>query len=491
MLVAIAIGRAVALVGVTRLRTAGFDMIWSGRVRVHRATRGAPFAIGCELVNRSRETVRVTGLRAIASSMLETSVRPASVDLAPGARAMLEVTVRGLRVGRWGLHGLSLQVSATPLGAEGLYEVPLLFASPAGVEVLPSELSSFSLSARGGRSRRASETGRHGRGPGHADEIRELREHVPGDPLKRVAWKASARRGRLLVREMDRDESDVVWLVVDASIELWAGKPGTAPLDGVVDDVASLAARLLRRGDRVGLAVIASRARSWLVPRVGAAQGSLIAGALASASSAVDADRSGLGEAEVARLVAEHTRPLEPAARAPVAASSPDLLAARVESLRPRAPFATRVPFAATERERTLRRHLSSFGIESPPAARGEREKSESTLAWVLAHIAVQKPRAGVVHVWAPAPLDPGAVAKAVAALRRARVELRWSLPPFAWTGGRRHDLSTVVADEVARVRASTAHARADRSLRALGVRVVVRRPAKRALSNPPGDTAP
>ena len=31
-------------------------------------------------------------------------------------------------------------------------------------------------------------------------EIRELREHMPGDPFKKIAWKASARRGRLLVR---------------------------------------------------------------------------------------------------------------------------------------------------------------------------------------------------------------------------------------------------------------------------------------------------
>ena len=86
---------------------------------------------------------------------------------------------------------------------------------------------------------------------------------MPGDPFKRIAWKASARRGKLVVREMERDQRDVVWLVVDASVELWAGEPGHAPLDHAVEEIASVAARHLARGDRVGLVVTASRMRSY------------------------------------------------------------------------------------------------------------------------------------------------------------------------------------------------------------------------------------
>ena len=39
------------------------------------------------------------------------------------------------------------------------------------------------------------------------------------------------------VREMQREEREVVWLVVDASVELWAGGKGDAPLDHVRRDV--------------------------------------------------------------------------------------------------------------------------------------------------------------------------------------------------------------------------------------------------------------
>jgi uncharacterized protein (DUF58 family) len=475
MLVAIAIGRTIALVGITRLRAAGFEMIWSGKARVHRAARETPLILECELVNRSRQAVRMTRLHAVASTMLDTSVQPTDLDLAPGTRARLEVTVRGRRVGRWGIHGLAVQVCATPLRANGLYEVPLVFASPVGIEVLPRALAAFGSSPRGGRARRAPETGRRGRGPGHADEIRELRDHAPGDPLKHVAWKASARRGRLLVREMEREEGDVVWLVVDASIELWAGRPGTAPLDRVTDEVSSLAARLLRRSERVGLAVTAARARAWIVPKLGAAQGARIAEALVDASSALDVDRSALAEAEVARLVFEHARPLESGAQTELPRGDLDALAERVDRLRIRAPFAPHAPFAPTPRERSLRLYLSSFGIESPPLASGERTKSESTLNATLEQLALQKPRPTVVYVWAPAPFHPGLLAKAMRALRRRHIELRWSLPPLDWAdagGSERDRLAAIVAGEAARLRANAARVKGERALRRLGVRI-------------------
>jgi len=475
MLVAVAIGRALALVSITRLRGAGFEMIWSGTTRVHRTTREAALVIECELVNRSRQAVRVTRLHAIASSMLVTSVRPADLDLAAGTRARIEVAIRGRRIGRWGVHGLALRVCATPLGAHGLYEVPLVFASPLGIEVLPQTLAAFAQSSRGGRARRAPETGRRGRGPGHGDEVRELRDRAPGDPLKQVAWKASARRGRLLVREMERDEGDVVWLVLDASIELWAGDAGDAPLDRMADQVASLATRLLRRGQRVGLAVTASRSRSWVAPKQGAAQGSRIAEALASASSAIDADRSALAEAEVARLVTEHARPLESGVPTALPHGDLDELAGRAEKLRARAPFAARVPFASTARERSLRHYLSSFGIESPPRASGEREQSEPTLAVALEHLAVERPRPSVVYVWAPAPLNPSGFARALSALRRRHIDLRWSLPShdLANPGGSESSgFVEVLTAEVARMRASASRMKDERVLRRLGVRL-------------------
>jgi uncharacterized protein (DUF58 family) len=502
MLLAVALGRAIALVAVTRLRAAGFEMVWTGPARVQRLARGSTVVLQGELRNRGADGVRGVAVRVLVSSMLDAEVEPKIVDLPAGARARVDVTVSGRRVGRWGVHGLALEVRGTPLGGEGLYEVPLLFANPLGIEVLPSDFASFLASPRGGRARRASELGRPANFAGQGDEMRELRNHVPGDPFKRIAWKASAKRGRLLVREMDRDERDVVWLVLDASVELWAGTPGTAPLDRAVEELASLAVRHLRRGDRVGLAVSASRLRAWIAPDRGASHGAVLAGALASTASCVDADRSELEEPEVAQRVAEHARPLDFQGLSDLRRGDLDGLARRADQLRVRAPFAPRVPFAPTPRERMLRHYLAAFGIESPPRREGERERAEITLAHVLAKLASEKPRASVVHVWAPAPARAETSAKAVAALRRHRIELRWTLPVFdAGLGGvggvgvdreRRSPVADVV-DEAVTLRAHATRARGERMLRRLGVRVIVRGSVRTAQLDaaPAGESLP
>src|SRR4029077_9227490 len=51
MLLAVALGRAMALVAVTQLREAGFEMVWPGSTRVHRVARGGTIVLEAELRN--------------------------------------------------------------------------------------------------------------------------------------------------------------------------------------------------------------------------------------------------------------------------------------------------------------------------------------------------------------------------------------------------------------------------------------------------------
>ncbi len=480
MLLAVAFGRALARVGITRLRAAGFEMVWTDPRRVHRMARGGTLVVRGELRNRGDVPMRVTALRVLASSWLEVSIGPREIDLRPASRASVDLSVHAKRVGRWGVHGLALEVTATPFGADGLYEVPLLFANPLGIEVLPPSIHAMLSSPRGGRARRASDVGRSGRASGEGTELRELRDHTYGDPFKRIAWKASARRARLLVREMERDERDVVWLVVDASVELWAGPAGDGPLDHVIDEVSAVAVRHLAEGDRVGLVVFASRLRSWIDPQTGGAQASLVASAFASAASMIDADRSELDEADVARRVAEHARPLDPNGLADVAKGDVDALAARADGLRALAPFSPRRPFATSTREQTLRHYLASFGVESPPRSEGERARAEVTLSSTLERLRIERKRPSLVHVWAPPPAHPETFAPRVGALRARGAEVRWTLPPFeAGLGGagdaarRPQSTEAAIAEDAVRMRARVTRERGERLLRRLGARVV------------------
>ena len=56
-----------------------------------------------------------------------------------------------------------------------------------------------------------------------------VREYVPGDPMKRIHWPTTARRGQLIVKEFEQDPQAEVWLFVDAHQDVHAEKPYDPP----------------------------------------------------------------------------------------------------------------------------------------------------------------------------------------------------------------------------------------------------------------------
>src|SRR5438477_6514288 len=202
LVLGLAVARALTRLGVNRVRAAGLEMLWRGEARKLTTTRGTEVVLQAELRNRHSAAVRFRALRPVAAPELHVQVSPESDEVPPNTRVCVTLIVRGLRVGRHGIHGLSLEVESGP----SLFEVPLTVANPFGIKVMPSPYSVLVRSARGGRSRQQANEGRPGRLRGEGGELRELREHQSGDPFRRIAWKASARRGVLLVREYEKDE---------------------------------------------------------------------------------------------------------------------------------------------------------------------------------------------------------------------------------------------------------------------------------------------
>jgi len=498
MLVAVAVARAATLVSVSRIRAAGFEMLWSGAKRVLRTTRGRTITLEAEVRNRDTLAARYVKLRAIASSQIEVHIEPSAGEVPASGRLKVKVLVHAPRVGHHGVHGLALEVH----GASGLFEVPLTFANPYGIEVLPRPFATYLMQPRGGRSHLVAASGRPGRSRGEGSDLRELREHMPGDPFRRIAWKASARRGTLLVRDFEREERDVVWLLLDASVDLWAGPLGRAPLDLAIDEIASVATRHLSRGDRVGLIIAASGLQIAIAPDHGPAHGHKLAHALTVGCGTYDEGRSDLDETDVAIRVLEHLRPLDPRGLSDIGRGDLDRLAARADALRSRAPFAAPAPIGKSLRDRTLRRYLASFGIDSPPRLEPDRRGAHAALAEALGHISRVKPRPSLIHVVAPPPderhLKP--LGDAARRLMRRGASLAWSTPsveaalnppwddptkpppdaeePILPPRRREEWLETaqVVSDAI-RARARAAQIRREAALRRLGVRVIRLRP--------------
>jgi uncharacterized protein (DUF58 family) len=104
---------------------------------------------------------------------------------------------------------------------------------------------------------------------GEGIEFADLRPFIAGDRMRRVNWRASARRGELWVNEHHPERNADVILFLDTFTEAAAG--GESTLDQALRAATALAAGYLREKDRVGFVTFGGML-NWALPSTGAAQ---------------------------------------------------------------------------------------------------------------------------------------------------------------------------------------------------------------------------
>lgn len=105
---------------------------------------------------------------------------------------------------------------------------------------------------------------------GEGVEFSELRPFVPGDRVRSIDWKATARKGSLWVRERHPERNTDVVIFLDTFSDVSTGARSST-LERAVRAAATLADAYLRRRDRVGLVSFGGVLR-WLEPAMGARQ---------------------------------------------------------------------------------------------------------------------------------------------------------------------------------------------------------------------------
>jgi uncharacterized protein (DUF58 family) len=284
------------------------ELAWT----LDRPTGDAGFFVGraarlrIALRNRSPRALGRAELRVIASSTLEvtpTSPGAETLETLLPAGSEIEVTAQVVarRIGTWHLHGAALRLG----DALGLFTVEAYFPSSRAFQVLPRPRP-LALDALVGGG--ASE--RHGRNAsrarGSSGETRELREHVPGDPWKQIAWKATARTGKLMVREVDTSTLVTHHLLVDQGTTMRHGRVGQTRLDVAAEWCAGYAQAALAAGDRVGLLTFDGRIVSEIRPNDGPAHRRRLTAPLLEAMSPIDEDLTDLTYSELVVQVARY-----------------------------------------------------------------------------------------------------------------------------------------------------------------------------------------
>jgi uncharacterized protein (DUF58 family) len=98
--------------------------------------------------------------------------------------------------------------------------------------------------------------GRHAsRLRGRGLNFEELRNYLPGDDIRNVDWKASARSKRPQVRVYTEERDRPVWLLVDQRISMFFGSRERLKSVTAAEAAAVSAWRVLGMGDRVGAMV--------------------------------------------------------------------------------------------------------------------------------------------------------------------------------------------------------------------------------------------
>lgn len=202
---------------------------------------------------------------------------PGRVVSVPG-RSAVEWDTRTVcvRRGRYHLGPVEIR-SGDPLGIFtnriDFPDTPEVIVYPAVVDLREAGIPEGALSGGSTLERRT---------PHATPNVAGVRDYSPGDAFNRISWSATARLGRLMVKEFDLDPTADVWIVLDLheSAHRLAARPvnwvaderGNWPAEAWLDSTeeygvtvaASLSRRFLQEGRNVGL--IASGAHLETIP---------------------------------------------------------------------------------------------------------------------------------------------------------------------------------------------------------------------------------
>lgn len=104
---------------------------------------------------------------------------------------------------------------------------------------------------------------------GAGSELHQLRSYVPGDPLARIDWKATARRRQLITREFTEDQHLDILVAIDAG-RFSRVRAGRLDRLGLYSNIAARLAEVVTpNDDRVGLVVFSDRVLGVCAPERG------------------------------------------------------------------------------------------------------------------------------------------------------------------------------------------------------------------------------
>ena len=105
---------------------------------------------------------------------------------------------------------------------------------------------------------------------GSGIEFEEVREYAPGDDVKTLDWKVSARLGKPFVKLYKEERESIVMLLIDMSSSLKFGTFSGPKLEKAAEVASVLAFNAIKNNDKVGVVFFTDRVEKYIRPKKGA-----------------------------------------------------------------------------------------------------------------------------------------------------------------------------------------------------------------------------
>ncbi len=260
-----------------------------------------PFLLHLAFRNHGSRRLRILATDILGASGLSIEDKP-SATVNRGQQVEVTTPVKAVSAGYQVLHGAALTFG----DALGLFDIEAFFPNPIAIKVFPRTMAlrGQPVTTLGAAHE---QIGLHRvRRRGLSGELRELREHSHGDPFKFIAWKATAKRGQLMVRDLENEIVTTHVVLLDVGSAMRAGPLGRTPLDWASDAASAVAKSAIGSGDRVGLVAFDTRPVIEMRPDTGHHHYLQIIDRLLDMRSIVDEDLTDVTAGELVALVARY-----------------------------------------------------------------------------------------------------------------------------------------------------------------------------------------
>ncbi len=102
-------------------------------------------------------------------------------------------------------------------------------------------------------------------------EFEEVREYTPGDDVKSIDWKVSARMGKPFIKRYREEREQVVMLLVDMSGSSRFGTTQNIKRETAAEIAAILAFNAIRNNDKAGAILFTDQVERYIPPKKGSA----------------------------------------------------------------------------------------------------------------------------------------------------------------------------------------------------------------------------